>query len=90
MNDTMTTVLRVAFLVALIWVLAAVTGLAGSASVSSAGVRARIGKGGSCGCRGRRRPQGWVRGVTRGSNGMVGELIPTTGAQPEVVGMNEF
>ena len=88
MSDTMTTILRVAFLVALIWVLAAVTGLAGSASVGPAGVRARIGKGGSCG--GRRRPLGWVRGVTRGSNGMVGELVPTTGAEPQLAGMNEF
>lgn len=88
MNDTLTTILRVAFLVALIWVLAAVTGMAGSASVSPSGVRARIGKGGrGCGCSGRR---GGRRSWVWGSNGMVGELIPTTGAQPQVAGMREF
>jgi hypothetical protein len=87
MNDTVTTVLRVAFLVILIWVLAALTGTSARASVSSSGFRARIGKGGGCGRgRGPRRRPRWAWG----SNGMVGELIPTTGTQPQLVGLSEF
>lgn len=88
MNDTLTMILRIAFLVVLIWVLAAVTGQTGSASVGPGGVRARIGKGGGCGCRRRgprRRPR-WMWG----SNGMVGELIPTTGAAPTLVATPQF
>lgn len=86
MNHTMTTILRIAFLVILIWMLAAITGSA--ASVRGPGFAARIGPGrrrsGQCGS-GQRRPR-WMWG----SNGMVGELIPSTGAQPQLVGLNEF
>ncbi len=85
MNDTVTMLLRIAFLVILIWVLAAVAGKAPGASVNAPGFRARIGPGGKCRRGPRRRPR-WMWG----SNGMVGELIPTTGAQPTIVGMNQF
>ena len=86
MNETMTTVLRVAFLVALIWALAAVVGAAPGASVRGPGFAARIGPG--------KKKRG-CRGIPRGSyarspNGMVGELIPTAGAQPQIVGMTDF
>jgi hypothetical protein len=85
MNDTATMILRIAFLVILIWILAALTGMSARASVSSSGFRARIGKGGGC-RRGRGRHPRWMWG----SNGMVGELIPTTGAQPQLAGLNTF
>lgn len=85
MNDTVTTVLRVAFLVILIWALAELVGLAPGASLRAGGFRAQIGARGNCrGHRGRRPRWEW------GSNGMAGELIPTTGAQPTLAGMQDF
>lgn len=89
MNDTMTTVLRVGFLVVLIWVLAALVGAAPGASVQGPGFAARIGpksKRRGCGRRGLG-PRG---SYARSPNGMVGELIPSTGAQPQLVGMSYF
>jgi hypothetical protein len=75
MNGDLKTVLRVLFIVALIWALAALVGLAPGAEI-------RIGAKGS----GKRRrgcsvnPFRWV------SNGMVGELVQSPGYNPPAVG----
>lgn len=89
MNDTLMMVLRVAFLVVLIWVLAAVTGETGSASVGPSGVRARIGKGG-CGCGRRGRGRGPHPRWLFQNNGMAGEMIPTGGGQMTAVGIGQM
>ena len=73
MNGDLKTVLRVLFLVALIWVLAALIGIAPGAEI-------RIGQS----QRGRRRHR--VNPFRFVSNGMVGELVQSPGYAPPAVG----
>jgi len=75
MNGDLKTVLQVLFLVALIWLLAALIGVAPGAELRI-GTRQK----------GRRRRQHRVNPFRFVSNGMVGELVNTPGYAPMAVG----
>lgn len=84
MNITLKRALQVAFLVVLIWALAALAGAAPGAKVSGPGFSARIGKG-ACGRR--RRHLGYGRNNPASvANGMVGELVSSAGTNVPPVG----
>ncbi len=84
MNGTLKTVLRVAFLVALIWILAAFVGAAPGASVRTPGFRASIGPRKKRGHRCRKRSLSYRRG------GAVGEYIATNTGGMSMVGARTF
>lgn len=89
MDGTLKTVLRIAFLVVLVWVLAALLGKAPGASFNAPGFGVRIGKRKKRNCQnssGASYGQSW----RFGSNGMVGELIASNGAAMPMIGARTF